>query len=162
MTTETGNTTRPLALLGTRENQLDGKGRLTVPAPFRQTDKEGWQGVVYVAPGLDPAERFLEIYLAPVWQALYEHVKTLPQPAQRQAMMRGFINRAIEVKLDIQGRFVLPLSLRDYAGLSEDVAWVAQDDHLELWAKDRLDAAHEAQRALAHRIWLENQDHFAK
>lgn len=162
MTTDNGNTLRPLALLGTRENQVDGKGRLTVPAPFRQADKPNWQDVVYVAPGLDPVERFLEVYVPEVWQALYERVKSLPEPAQRQSMMRGFINRAIELKLDAQGRFVLPASMREYAGLGEDAAWVAQDDHLELWAKQRLDAAHEAQRAEAHRVWLANQAHFAK
>lgn len=148
-------------LIGTRENQLDGKGRLTIPMPFRKDAPEVWT-TVYLVPGLDPAERFVALYTAEQWRQVYERVQALPKPADRQAMMRGFVNRAVDVKPDGQGRFVLPASLREYAGVGLDVCWVAQDDHLELWSKERYEGNAEAQRLSAYHVWMDNQDRFGR
>ncbi|MEA3310036.1 MAG: division/cell wall cluster transcriptional repressor MraZ [Chloroflexota bacterium] len=109
---------------------LDGKGRLTIPARFR----EELAGRLVITRGLD---RCLSLYSLDVWQELSSKVNALPiTSGQGRALRRLFFADAADVSLDNQGRILVPERLREYAILilSHEVIVVGLDRYMELWS----------------------------
>lgn len=115
--------------MGEYLHTIDGKGRLIVPAKYREA-----LGEKFIATkGLDHC---LFVYPIDEWQALEEKLRALPftQPDAR-AFVRFFFSGATECELDKQGRILLPANLRDYAQLEKDVVLVGVSSRVEIWSQ---------------------------
>jgi MraZ protein len=101
---------------------LDGKGRITVPARWRDVLMANVQGQMVVTKNPDGC---LSLYPMPVWEAFENNVLALT--TEDDAWRRFFIGSATEVELDGAARVLIPPELRAWAGL-------------ELWDSARHDA----------------------
>ena len=103
---------------------VDAKGRLFIPAKLR----EELGTVFYVTISMDAC---LSAYSADSWARFMEKISAMPYSKQRK--MRALFANAAKCELDAQGRILLPQKLRDYAGLSKDVAIIGAGNHAEIW-----------------------------
>lgn len=120
--------------LGEYEHTIDDKGRLAVPARFRDELGEG----VVITRGFD---RCLIGFPRPVWQQLADKVGGLQfgQSGARDLQRRLF-SAAADTPLDRQGRILIPQNLRDFAQLGEHVVLAGLNQHFEIWSKERWQA----------------------
>jgi MraZ protein len=113
--------------IGEFTHNVDDKGRVTIPARYREELEEG----AYVTRGLDGC---LVLYPEPEWKALTEKVKALPMTDRRaRDFRRFFFGSAVDVAPDRQGRILLPSYLREYASLGSEVTVVGMDTYVEIW-----------------------------
>lgn len=120
--------------IGEYHHSIDEKGRLAVPTKFRNDLAKG----AVVTRGLDSS-----LFLLPLeeWGKLSEKIASLPLgQARSRAFARLMLAGAMDVRLDKQGRFVVPEYLRNYAGLTKSVVVVGVHSRLELWDKDAWEA----------------------
>ena len=117
--------------LGQFEHAIDEKGRLIVPAKFRE--KLGGEFVITF--GLDVC---LFVYPLEEWKTLAENLKSLPL-GQRdaRAFKRILFSQATNCSLDEQGRVIIMKYLRDYAQIKKEVIVVGVSDRIEIWGKER-------------------------
>lgn len=117
--------------LGEFQHALDDKGRLIIPARFR----DGLGERFIVTRGLDQC---LFAYPEAEWQVLESRLKSLPlTKADARAFVRFLFSGAYECEPDRQGRIMLPAGLRQYAGLEKDVAVIGVSTRVEIWAAER-------------------------
>lgn len=117
--------------MGEYNHSIDPKGRIIVPAKFRESLGDAF----VVTQGLDGC---LFVYPEEEWQAFEEKLKTLPM-ANKDArkFVRFFLAGAAQLEVDKQGRILLPATLRKFAGLEKDCALVGVGSRVEIWDKDR-------------------------
>lgn len=130
-------------MVGKYRHNVDPKGRLFVPSKLR--DELG--DAFYVTLGLDHC---LSVYTEDGWQAILDKYNELPMSKARK--MRFLFANAAKCEPDKQGRFLIPTELRDYAGLKQEVTFIGQGGHAEIWdseAYDRLEAELLTPEALA-------------
>lgn len=129
---------------GIAEIHLDPKGRLAIPAKYREVLAELCRGQLVAT--IDIQDTCLRIYPLPVWQALEVQLEALPStnPGIRR-IQRLLLGYASELEMDGNGRVLLPLSLRKYAQLDKKLVLVGQGKKFELWSEENwqgcLDAA---------------------
>lgn len=111
-------------MTGKYYHTLDTKGRLFVPSKLREEFGETF----YVTLGL---AHCLSVYPMEKWARIEEAYKQLP--LSRVGDLRSFFANAAKCEPDKQGRFLLPAELREYAGLKDEVTFVGQVDHAEIW-----------------------------
>jgi len=113
--------------LGEHQHSLDAKGRVILPARFR----DQLEGGAVMTKALDGC---LSVFPTAEFQKRAEHLQEARSrgPRQRQAA-RTFFAGAVEIAPDKQGRVAIPQSLREYAGLDRDVIVAGNFDHIELW-----------------------------
>lgn len=118
--------------MGSVEHALDEKGRLVVPARFR--DRLGAGFVLSIAQP-DPC---LALYPAATWTQVCARLESAPR---KDEGFRRFVRRLFahteEVTCDAQGRLGIPAGLRAYAGIERDVISVGSLSRVEIWAKER-------------------------
>lgn len=115
--------------MGEFQHSLDDKGRLIVPAKFR----EGLGEKFIVTRGLDNC---LFVYPLTQWKVLEEKIKELPTShADTRAFVRMFFSGAVEAELDKQGRIVIPQHLRDHARIERDAYIIGVSTKVEIWSK---------------------------
>jgi MraZ protein len=113
--------------LGEFEHTVDGKGRLTLPAKFRQVLALG----VVITRGLDGC---LFIFPLNYFETLADRAGRIPLThAEGRDFMRMLFSSASDLDLDKQGRILLPQSLREFAGLKNDVVVVGVNTRIEVW-----------------------------
>lgn len=118
--------------MGQYEHTIDTKGRTIIPVKYREE-----LGETFVATrGLDGC---LYLYPAADWQEFVDKLKSLPSNLNNRKIQRQFLSKAMEVSLDKQGRILIPAMLRELAGLEKDISFVGMMNHVEIWAKDRLE-----------------------
>lgn len=117
--------------LGEFEHSIDDKGRVAIPARFREELGEG----MVLTRGFDHC---LQAFPRSVWQQLAQKVSSLSlgSPDARN-LRRILFSNAAEVEVDRQGRILVPQNLREYAGLAEQVVITGMDTFFELWSADR-------------------------
>jgi MraZ protein len=115
---------------GEFEHTIDDKGRLTIPARFRDELADE----VFVSRGLDGC---LFVYPPDSWEALVEKVATLPLSKRDARYFSRLICSGSECKLDKQGRILLPSSLREYAAIKSEVVIIGVNSRLEIWSRER-------------------------
>lgn len=118
--------------LGRYERPLDNKGRITLPAPFR--DALGIEKA-FLTRGLDRC-----LFLAParqfeVWRQRVREMKLADQRAR--VLRRHLFAEAGDGTPDAQGRITLFPYLRQYAGIENSVVVVGVDTHIEIWNAQR-------------------------
>jgi MraZ protein len=118
-------------LLGEYNHNVDEKGRVSVPAKFR----EDLGASFIVTKGLDNC---LFIYSKTEWTTFETKLKDLPltNPNARN-FIRFFFSGACECELDKQGRITLPQNLREYAGLTKDVTIIGVSTRVEIWDREK-------------------------
>jgi MraZ protein len=113
--------------LGTHAPRLDEKGRLILPAKFREQLEKG----VVVTRG---QERCLYVFPAAEFERLAEQLRQAPVTSkQARDYMRVFLSGASDEIPDKQGRITIPPALRSYAGLSRDCTVIGAGHRVEIW-----------------------------
>jgi MraZ protein len=115
---------------GQYEHNLDAKGRMTIPANFREQTFDG----VFVTEGFD---HNLSVYSKQHFEAIAQNLAktSLTNPASRELRRKIFSNSA-ELAYDPAGRILVPARLREMAGIKGSVVIVGIGDSFELWAVD--------------------------
>ena len=113
---------------------LDAKGRLAIPAKFRERLAVLCGGHMVVT--IDTEERSLLIYPVNEWEEIEAKITSLPtfDPRARR-IQRLLVGHATDVEIDGSGRILLPAALREYAGLEKETVRIGQGKKLELWSK---------------------------
>jgi MraZ protein len=120
-------------LLGQHRYQLDPKGRIPLPARFRDAFAEG----VYLTLGQDGC---LFAFPQQEWVRRSEEVRARPlSGGEARAYARMFFGYADRAELDKQGRLVVPQRLREQVGLSREAVVVGVSERLEIWASEAWD-----------------------
>ncbi len=113
--------------IGEYRHSIDEKGRLIVPAKLREQ-----LGREFIATkGLD---KCLYLYPMDEWKNVENQLreKVMTDPDSRR-IVRFFLAGAVPCEIDKQGRVVLPLQLRDYAGIDREVVLAGMLTRLEIW-----------------------------
>jgi MraZ protein len=117
---------------GSVEHALDDKGRLIVPARFRERLGTGF--ILTIAPP-DPC---LGLYPEAAWAEFCNRLEAAPR---KDVAFRRFVRHVFahteEVACDAQGRLLIPAALRSYAGIDRDVVSIGSFTRVEVWAKER-------------------------
>ncbi len=118
---------------------LEEKGRLIIPAPFREIISSNYSPRLYITNAT--FDRCLHIYPYEEWLRLEEKVRELPRMLEEvRFFMRRVIASAQECSMDKQGRLLIPAALREDAGINGEVVIVGQIDKIELWDRKEWDA----------------------
>ena len=122
--------------LGSYRHQIDEKGRVSLPAPFRRDADARPLVLVQVHP------QALTLYPEETWAGVEERLLELlrRQPSSRANVLAITAN-ATEVTPDRQGRILLPQRLITAAGLDDAALLVGVIDRVEIWNPDRFEAA---------------------
>lgn len=125
--------------LGEHEHSLDAKGRLILPAKYRDALQDAFvTGERDGCLALWPRDEFRS-------RAEEMRARSKGSPTDRRAA-RAFFSAAEEANPDRQGRIAIPVKLRSYAGLEREVVVCGQYDHVEIWDSARW-RQHEARGA---------------
>ena len=117
--------------LGEFQHSLDIKGRVILPARYRDQLAEG----AYVTKGRGGC---LSVFTAEDFEIVASEVREQSkQGATQLNAARAFFSGAQEVRPDKQGRVALPQNLRDYAGLTREVVVAGVFSRIEIWDRDR-------------------------
>jgi MraZ protein len=131
---------------GTYRHRIDGKGRLPVPASFRRAlATEGADRLVVTL-----LDQCLAAYPPAEWNVLEAQLRALPAFSRPvKALTRLLTSRAADCPLDVQGRILLPSTLRAAARLDQEVVVVGVLNRIELWRPEAWqDFLSEAERLL--------------
>ncbi len=113
--------------LGTHTPRLDEKGRLFLPAKFRDRLSEG----LVVTKG---QERCLFVYPADTFVEIAGAMQKGPTSSKAvRDYIRVFLAGAHDEVPDRQGRLTVPSALRQYAGLTRDCAVIGAGERIEVW-----------------------------
>ena len=124
--------------MGEYNHTIDAKGRLIIPAKFREALGEEF----ILTRGLDGC---LSIYPMDEWKSFEEKLKALPLTDKNaRAFLRFFVAGATSCELDRQGRILVPSTLREFAGLEKEVVLTGSLTRIEIWSKEK---------------WLENSNY---
>ena len=115
---------------GEYQHTIDEKGRLIMPAKFREVLGESF----ILTKGLDGC---LFVYPQDEWKILEDKLKRLPfTNKDARAFARFFFSGAVECETDKQGRILITGNLREYSSLNKDVVVIGVGTRIEIWSKD--------------------------
>lgn len=113
--------------IGEYTHNMDVKGRMAVPAKFRNK----LSGGAIITRGLD---KCLFLFSIEEWQKLAEKIVSLPlTQANSRAFSRLMLAGAADCNIDSQGRILIPDYLRKYAGLEKEVVIAGLYNRAEIW-----------------------------
>ena len=121
---------------GRYHHTIDPKGRLSVPAKFRDALAQYGENLVVV-----PNDQSLEVHPLEEWQRLEEklNAQSLFAPEVRQ-LSRLYISRAKDITIDGAGRILLPPDTRKQAGLEKEVTILGGGRKMfEIWDRARFE-----------------------
>lgn len=116
--------------MGQYNHTIDAKGRVFVPAKFR----EALGDTFVVTMGLDGC---LFLYPREQWETFADQLKALPGTKEARQLQRYFLAGASDMEVDKQGRILLPAQLREHAALDKEVIFVGVLGKIELWSEER-------------------------
>jgi MraZ protein len=127
--------------LGTHTPKLDDKGRVILPAKFREELSSG----IVVTRG---QENCLYVFSAREFEALHERIRHAPVTSKvARDFLRVFLSGASAETPDGQNRISLPMNLRTYAGLDRDLTVIGAGNRIEIWNSETWNAYLEANEA---------------
>jgi MraZ protein len=119
---------------GRFEYTIDSKGRISIPAKFRDVLNGKDTNGIFVTNEFDGC---LVAYPIEEWRKLEEKVSNLNDISKEvKDFQRFFISSAVQCHIDKQGRILIPPALRDYAQLRKDVVFVGMLSKFEIWSKE--------------------------
>jgi MraZ protein len=127
--------------LGTYAPKLDDKGRVILPAKFRQDLESG----IVLTRG---QERCIYVFSTIEFQQVHDRIRQAPlTSAGARDFLRLFLSGASSESPDSQHRITIPPSLREYAGLERDLTVIGVGDRAEIWATDAWNDYYSAKEA---------------
>jgi len=119
---------------GEFEHSIDRKGRLILPAKFREVAKNQFIERFFVTRGLD---KCLFMFSEEEWSLQENKFKSMSFTKQQSRIFnRLLFSGAVDVSFDKQGRILLPQYLKDFADIKKDVMIVGVSNRIEIWAKN--------------------------
>ncbi len=111
--------------------KIDEKGRIPLPPKFRSALEEG----VVLAPGI---EKCVTAYTLSEWQKLAATLtgSSVVTPSKLRRLNRAIFATAFSTQMDGQGRVAVPVPLREYAGIKDEVVIAGANTYLEIWGKE--------------------------
>jgi MraZ protein len=142
---------------GEYEHAIDSKGRLIVPAKFRDALKGQQVTALFLTRGLDGC---LFLFPESEWRLAESRFKQIPfTKGEGRKFNRLFFSGATEVTIDGLGRLLVPKSLKEFAGIKQQVVVVGVSNRMEIWSKEKWQAYYESSRQsfeeVAERVMLE-------
>jgi len=142
---------------GEYEHTIDRKGRLIVPARFRQALQEHDVKRLFLTRGLDGC---LFLFAESEWRIAESRFKQIPfTKSEGRKFNRMFFSGAAEVTVDRLGRLLVPKTLKDFADITQDVVIVGVSTRMEIWAKEKWKAFYDSSRQsfedVAERVMVE-------
>ena len=129
-----------MRFIGDYPAKTDAKGRVFLPVAFRKLlEKENEQRLVL---RVDLFQHCLVLYPESQWNQMLDELRAKLNRwnGQHQSALRRFVAGAELIELDGNGRFLINKRKLQYAGIKQDVRFLAVDDHIEVWDKDTCDA----------------------
>jgi MraZ protein len=119
---------------GRYEHTIDSKGRISIPAKFRETLTTRYNEQLIIT----NFDHCLIAFPADEWAALEQKAGSFSLISKEtSAFFRFFYSSAVDCVIDKQGRLLIPQTLRDYAKLQKDVVLVGEGKRIEIFAKER-------------------------
>jgi len=119
--------------MGEYYHTIDAKGRLIIPARFREELGDKF----IITKGLDNC---LFGYPMNGWIEIEQKLKNLPfTRSDARAFVRFFFSGATECEIDRQGRILVPGNLREYSRLEKEVVIAGVSSRIEIWSKELWD-----------------------
>ena len=116
---------------GSSFHTIDAKGRIIIPARFREIIRDGDKPPVM----LSKMDKGLVAYTFAEWFKLEEKILSLAEKSDTMRRFRRvFIGAASECNRDKQDRILIPAPLRLYAGFNKEIVLVGVLDHFEIWS----------------------------
>ncbi len=116
-------------------HSIDRKGRLILPAKFREVAKSNFIERFFVTRGLD---KCLFMFAEEEWRTQEAKFKAISFTKQQARIFnRLYFSGAVEIIADRQGRILLPQYIKDFAQIKRDVVIVGVSNRIEIWAKDK-------------------------
>jgi MraZ protein len=120
---------------GNAPARIDDKGRLKVPTAFRSLLESKYGRELFVTSLTGESVR---VYPMPVWIELEQRLKEAPTTHPARLRFLDRVNYYGQVgDLDVQGRVLIPVRLREAASMLGDVDVLGQIDYLDVWNHDR-------------------------
>jgi len=120
---------------GINSVNLDAKGRLAMPARYREQLLDVCAGRLIVT--IDTNHRCLLLYPLPEWEKIEREIESLPSfEPMSQRVKHLLIGHANDLEMDSNGRILLPQELRAYAALEKRICLLGQGKKLEIWCQD--------------------------
>ena len=117
--------------MGEYNHTIDAKGRLIIPAKFREALGDEF----VVTKGMDGC---LFVFDNSEWQAFAEKLRSLPMiDKEVRQFTRFFFVCSASVEVDKQGRILIPSVLREFADITKDAVLIGVGSRIEIWSKDR-------------------------
>jgi MraZ protein len=118
---------------GSSFHTIDAKGRLIIPARFRDVIRaDGGERLM-----VSRMDGCLVAYAIEQWRRIETRILQLAQKSESMRRFRRvFIGGASDCTCDKQERILIPPLLREYAGLQKDVVLVGVLDHFEIWSRE--------------------------
>ncbi|MEE8418827.1 MAG: division/cell wall cluster transcriptional repressor MraZ [Dehalococcoidales bacterium] len=130
--------------LGEFEYRIDEKGRVPLPPKFRRELKDG----LVLSAG---AEKCIIAYSLVEWNKFAASLTSGAVAASKMRRLnRAFFATAFNLNVDKQGRVALPIPLREYAGIEEELVVIGANNYLELWDKTQWN---EEKAASQEQVW---------
>ncbi len=125
--------------VGRHEHSLDDKSRLMLPQKLRNN----LNGKLYMTLGLD---KCINLYTETAYNKI-ANARSLLNDLQKEdrGFMRLFFSSSQECEMDKQGRILLPKNLQKIASITKDVVVIGNNDHIEIWDKNRYEQVELAQ-----------------
>ncbi len=121
-------------------HSIDAKGRVSLPARFRDALVADGDSRFIITPA--PFDPCLHVYPIRAWEEFEGKMSELPRLDPNIVRFRRlYVSAAIECELDRSGRVLVPPHLREKATLGKDALWAGMGRNIELWSKERWDAA---------------------
>jgi len=119
---------------GVNPINLDGKGRLAIPARYRESISDHCAGKMVAT--IDTESRCLLLYPQPEWDLIQAKLDALPSfnPAARR-IQRLLVGHATDLDMDAAGRLLVPAPLREYAQLEKRIVLLGQGNKFEIWSE---------------------------
>ncbi|NQT98180.1 MAG: division/cell wall cluster transcriptional repressor MraZ [Candidatus Marinimicrobia bacterium] len=125
---------------------IDAKGRVNVPAKFRQVLSEDNEQTFVITKGQDPC---VWVYPQIVWQDIMTELRSLSSlSAMNRTVIRSTTRYATFSIYDKQGRIQIPQALIDYAQLDKEVLIIGMVNKIEIWNPANMDQIDQANQEL--------------
>lgn len=142
---------------GEYEHTIDRKGRLIIPAKFREALKAHHVKSLFLTRGLDGC---LFVFPESEWRQAESRFRQIPfTKGEGRKFNRLFFSGASEVAVDRLGRLLIPKTLKDFAQINQEVVVVGVSSRMEVWSKEKWHAFYENSRQgfeeVAERVMVE-------
>lgn len=122
--------------LFSHEKQIDAKGRVSVPAPYRTSLAELGGERIFCFPALDPDTNALECYPSTGYLELLARIEEVEDPEERDQLEWAVITRGIELNCDAEGRVAFPERFLTALGIDKMIRFAARGDRFQIMSPE--------------------------